>query len=99
MQVVVSGKHLDVSEALQEHATQRARKACEHLTSPPANCKVILAIDANTNKAEMAIHHRGRDFFAQGESADDMYVAIDAASNKLRRQLDDFNGKEQASRR
>lgn len=99
MQVVVSGRHMDVTEALQEHATQRALKACDHLVAAPANCKVVLGLDSGVHRAEFVVHHRGRDFVARSENPGDMYAAIDAASNKLRRQLDDFSSKGQAGRR
>lgn len=99
MQVVVSGRHLEVTEALQSHATQRAQKACDHLSDPPAHCKVVIGRDASLNHAEFVLHYHGRDFTSSAESPSDMYAAIDAAANRLRRQLDDFSGKVQASRR
>ena len=98
MQVVVSGRHMEVTDALHEHATTNANKACGNLFPPPINCKVTLGIESHKNKAEMAVHFHGRDFFAHGESPNDMYAAIDIAAGKLRRQLRDQSGKEQDAR-
>ena len=94
MQVIVSGKHLEVTEALQEHATQKAQKACDHLSQLPAHCKVILSQENHANNVEFIVHHQGHDFVANASNNKDMYVAIDSAANKLRRQLDDFNSKQ-----
>ena len=99
MQVVVRGKRIDVTEALQEHATQRAQKACEHLTVPPTHCKVTLSLDSYESKVEMVVHYHGRDFFSHSKSTEDMYAAIDTAASKLQRQLDNLNGKEHEARR
>ena len=94
MQVVVSGKHLDITPALQEHATTKVRKACDHLKQLPTRCQVILSKEGLENKAEFILHYQGHDFVAHANSQEDMYKTIDATAIKIRRQLDDFRNKQ-----
>ena len=98
MQVSLTARHFAITAALKEHAEAKARKACSHLTNLPSRCQVVLIKDAHVHKAEINLHYHGHDLSAHGDSSADMYVAIDQATSRLKRQLDDINSKENHNR-
>ena len=90
MRVVINCQHVDLTSALKEHVEAKVYKACDMLTAPPANCTTHLTVDGSAHKAEFVMHYKGHDFTASASNHSDMYVAIDSAVTKLRRQLTDF---------
>ncbi len=86
MQLSITGRHLDVTNALREYVAtkvNRLERHYDHIT----NVQVVLAVNKVEQSAE-AIVHAGHhhEIFADAR-ADDMYAAIDALSDKLDRQL------------
>ena len=86
MQLSITGRHIDVTDALRNYVTtkiNRLERHYDHITK----VQVVLAVNKAGQTAE-AIVHAGRqhDIFADAK-ADDMYAAIDALSDKLDRQL------------
>lgn len=85
MQMVISGHHVELTDALKDYVQSKLEKVerhFDHITS----MKVILSIDKLVQKAEATIHIAGADLFANAESAD-MYAAIDLLTDKLDRQI------------
>ncbi len=86
MQLSITGRHLDVTDALKEYVTSkitRLERHYDHIT----NVQVVLAVDKLTQRAEAIIHAgHGQEIFADAES-EDLYAAVDALSDKLDRQL------------
>ncbi len=86
MQLSITGRHLDVTDALKDYVTNkisRLERHYDHIT----NIQVVLAVDKMAQTAEAIVragHHQ--EIFADAE-ADDLYAAIDALSDKLDRQL------------
>ena len=99
MKIDVTGKHVELTEALRQRAISRVSKAFEHLVEQPAHCHVILSHVRHNHTAEIVAHHLGRDFAAEATAPSDMYAAIDAASGKLRRQLDETAERSRSRRR
>ena len=85
MQVKISGHHVEVTEALQQHVEEKMRKLVKHSDSI-TNGQVTLTVDRNTHKAEATIHLSGADLHASCEQ-NDMYSAIDSMVSKLDRQV------------
>ena len=86
MQLNITGRHMDVTDALRNYVAtkvNRLERHYDHIT----NVQVVLAVNKAGQRAE-AIVHAGHqhEIFADAE-AKDMYAAIDALSDKLDRQL------------
>ena len=86
MQLSITGRHLNVTEALRNYVTTkvgRLERHYDHIT----NVQVVLAVNKTTQFAEAIVHAgHGQEIFADAE-ADDLYAAIDALADKLDRQL------------
>ncbi|MDY7025862.1 MAG: ribosome-associated translation inhibitor RaiA [Pseudomonadota bacterium] len=85
MQLIVSGQNIDVTESLKTYAQtkfERLERHFDQITSATA----ILGLESNLHHAEVTLHVKGNDLFADAKE-DDMYKAIDATMHKLDRQL------------
>jgi len=85
MQLSITGHHIDVTDALRAHVTekiQRLERHYDHIT----NVHVVLTVEKLVQRAEATVHTSGADLFADA-SADDLYAAIDALADKLDRQV------------
>ena len=86
MQLTITGRHLDVTDALRNYVNTkvaRLERHYDHIT----NVQVVLAVDKTAQTAEAIVHAgHGQEIFADAE-ADDLYAAIDALSDKLDRQI------------
>jgi len=85
MQMIISGHHGEVTQALKEYVHNKLAKVerhFDHITS----MQVILSIEKLAQKAEATIRISGAELFANAESQD-MYAAIDQLTDKLDRQI------------
>lgn len=85
MQLSISGHHLDITDAIKQHAEEKLSKIKHHFDHL-ININMILAVEKGVQKAEASIHVSGADLFAKAES-EDMYVSIDRMVNKLDAQV------------
>jgi putative sigma-54 modulation protein len=85
MQMTIHGHHLEITDPIREHVKSKLSKLERHY-QPINSISVFLSIDKSIQKAEATIHVSGAELFANAEY-DDLYVAIDALSDKLDRQL------------
>ena len=91
MQLTVSGHHIEITDALRDHVSekfQKLQRPIERITT----IDVTLVVEKATHKAEANLHVSGADLFASAES-EDMYAAIDALADKLDRQISKHKGK------
>jgi putative sigma-54 modulation protein len=90
MQIKVSGRHIDVTEAIRAYAAEKAGKL-------PRYFDRVQAIDVILDKGpkngdlhvEMIVDAEHADPFVANASGADLYACIDDAVNKLERQLTD----------
>ena len=85
MQLSISGRHLDVTDALKEHVASKLTKLerhYDHIT----NVHVVLSVDKLDQRAEATAHASGAELFADAV-AEDLYAAIDMLADKLDRQV------------
>jgi ribosomal subunit interface protein len=99
--VTISGRHVAVTDAMREHARQRAEKLAT-LSQHLMRAKITLSIEPGRQIAEViASVRRHGEMVAKSESHD-MYAAIDAAIAKIEKQLhrieDRFRAKRDAAR-
>jgi len=85
MQLTVSGHHIDITDALRTHVSDKFDKLQRHIDHI-TKIEVTLIVEKQLHKAEAGLHVSGADLFASAES-DDMYAAIDALADKLDRQI------------
>lgn len=85
MNLSISGHHLEVTPALREYVTAKLERIRRHFDQV-IDVSVFLSVDKLVQKAEISLHVRGKDLFAEASDAD-LYAAIDALVDKLDRQV------------
>lgn len=85
MQVIVTGHHLEVTEALKAHIDAKFEKLARHFDNV-TDVHVILSVEKLIKKAEATLKLNGATLFAE-DHQEDMYAAIDEMVDKLERQI------------
>ena len=85
MQINVTFRHMDTSDALGRHATEKLQ-GLGHYFDRVHNVNVVLSTERNQHIAEVTVHSPGEVFKATA-STEDMYSTIDAVLEKLERHL------------
>ena len=85
MQVIISGHHLEITDALKAHTEDKFSKLARHFDKV-TDVHVILSVEKLVQKAEATLHFAGTKFFAE-DHQEDMYAAIDELVTKLDRQI------------
>ena len=85
MRISVTFRDIDSSDPLRNHAEEKLAKLDTFLTEA-ADIHVILEMEGNEHKAEMNVLEKNLKTSASATS-DDMYKSINAAYDKLERQL------------
>ena len=85
MQVIVTGHHLEITDALRAHIDAKFEKLARHFDNV-TDVHVILSVEKLVQKAEATLQLSGAKLFAE-DSQEDMYAAIDAMVDKLERQI------------
>jgi putative sigma-54 modulation protein len=85
MQVSISGQHMDMTDALKQHVSEKMDKIIRHFDHV-TNAQVVLHVEKEDHFAEANIHAKGASIHATGV-ASDMYAAIDDMIAKLDRQV------------
>jgi putative sigma-54 modulation protein len=94
MQIFLTGRNLEVTEALRRYAEEkvgRLQRYLERITS----AHITLSVEKYRQVAEVTL--RVRDLTIRGEeSSEDLYASIDLVAEKLERQVQKYKGKIQA---
>ena len=85
MQVSVTGRHVEVTEAMKQHVEDKIAKIKRHFDHV-TNVHVILTVEKLEQKAEATVQISGAKLFADDVQGD-MYAAIDNMVDKLDRQI------------
>ncbi len=96
MQVSVTGRHVEVTEAMKQHVEDKIAKIKRHFDHV-TDVHVILTVEKLEQKAEATVQISGAKLFADDVQAD-MYAAIDNMVDKLDRQIIKHKEKVQAHR-
>ncbi|WP_020564999.1 ribosome hibernation-promoting factor, HPF/YfiA family [Methylosarcina fibrata] len=91
MHVIVTGHHLEITEALKAHIDAKFEKLARHFDNV-TDVHVILTVEKLVQKAEATLQISGAKLFAE-DSQEDMYVAIDNMVDKLDRQITKYKEK------
>jgi putative sigma-54 modulation protein len=97
MNVSITFRHMDASEAIKKHASAKLEKLQRFLRQP-MTAKVTISVDKLKHVAEARISSGGAHLEAK-ESSDDMYVSIDRMIDKLDRQIRVTKGAAESRRR
>lgn len=97
MNVRITFRHMDSSEAVKAHTKQKLTKLQKFLREP-MTAKVTLSLDKLAHVAETHIQSGGSRHEAK-ETSDDMYTSIDKVMAKLERQIRGDKGVKQAKQK
>ena len=87
MQVSVTGRSFDVTDALKGYVEQKADRLERHFGHGSEHLHVVLdLIGKHEHFVEANVHINGKDIHAEA-SHEDMYAAIDAMTDKMDRQM------------
>ena len=86
MKVSISGRHVDVTDAMRDHADERVRKL-ERYSHHVTRLSVTLGIEGDRHTAEVIAHVRRKGELVARSETHDMYQSIDHAAEKLEKQL------------
>ena len=81
MQVSVTFRHIEATEALREHAERRVERIAKYLHRP-IDAHVVLSVTKRRHAAEIVLN-ADRTTFSAKEETTDLYSAIDLAADKL----------------
>ncbi len=97
MEITVSGRKTTVTDALRAHVDEKIGTAVKVFDIEPMTVDVVLRYEKNPSIAQPAIVEvtvRCRGYVVRvAEHGSDMYLAIDAAADKIARQLRKFKTK------
>jgi putative sigma-54 modulation protein len=86
MQLVVTGRHMSVSDAMKAYAEKRLQKLT-HFFNRIVEIRVVLDYEGSNSTVECIVDVEHTEDLVAREVDADMYKAIDAVADKLERQL------------
>ena len=91
MQVQISGRHMEMTDALKAYVENGLGKLRTHFDKV-IDADVVLSVEKHRHIAEMTLHANGIRIHGK-ESSPDMYASVDAVLEKLDRQVRRFKGR------
>ncbi len=85
MNLNIAGHHIEVTPALRDYVTSKLDRVIRHFDNV-TNVHVVLSVEKLIQKAEITVHVKGKDIYADSSDAD-LYAAIDGLVDKLNRQV------------
>ena len=87
MLFTISGKHIEITDAIREHAKDKTEKLPRYYNSINRIEVIIDGNDGGTPSVEIIASAEHSNVFIAKESGEDTYACIDTAVHKLERQL------------
>jgi len=97
MNITVTFRHVDASDALKKRATEKISKLQKFLRQP-MTARVTVSLEKLKHEVEARISSGGQRYEAH-EATQDMYESIDKVMDKLERQIRGSKGAAQAKKR
>lgn len=85
MHIILSGHHIDITDALRDYVNTKMERLERHFDSV-TDIHVVLSVEKLRQKADATVNVSGSKLYAE-TTDEDMYAAIDALVDKLDRQL------------
>lgn len=93
MDIIVTGRHLEITEPLREYASQRLGKI-ERYYDRVSKTEVILGKqEPSRYDVEIIVHVDHHEHFVAEDTGEDLYRCIDMATDKAARQVHDHKEK------
>lgn len=92
MEITVTGRHMDITPAIRQYASEKASKLPRYFD----RIQLIEVIAHKTDghqELEIIVHVERTDPFVCKSAGSDLYACIDEAVNKLERRLTDHKGR------
>lgn len=93
MMFQLSGRHMDVTEAIHDYAQKKCSRLHRYFDKIQSTEGVIVRHDAHAFEVELILSVEHASPFVARHVHDDVYQAIDATVDKLERQLTDHKEK------
>jgi putative sigma-54 modulation protein len=90
MQINITGRHLEITNALREYVTTKIEKLGKYLHIVEAH--IILSVEKYRHTAEVTLQAKRTKIHGQEETGD-MYQAIDSVIDKIEKQIKKRKGK------
>jgi putative sigma-54 modulation protein len=97
MNISVTFRHVDASEAIRDRATEKFAKLQKFLRQP-MTARVTVSLEKLLHQIEARVSSGGEHYEAH-EATDDMYASIDKVIDKLERQIRGTKGAAQSKKR
>jgi putative sigma-54 modulation protein len=85
MQVTITGRHMEITQALRDYTQQRLKKVSRY-SFKPIEAAVRLSVEKYRHAAEITLWVDGNRILAK-EETDEMYRSIDMAMDKIEQRL------------
>jgi|ERR1035438_6904879 putative sigma-54 modulation protein len=85
MNLNITGHHIEVTPAIHDYVIGKLDRVIRHFDNV-TSVHVVLSVQKLEQKAEVTLHVKGKDIFADSQDAD-LYAAIDILADKLDRQV------------
>lgn len=96
MQISITFRHMDASDAMKELVTEKVARVKKYLQGP-IEASVVLSVEKYLHACDVTIQ-MGGNIYKGHEETDDMYASIDKVMDKIERQIDKSKGRARASR-
>ena len=93
MEITVSGRHLEITPAIRQYATEKVGKLPRYFDRVQQISIIADKQDNHTFNVEIIVDAEGHDRFVGRSTGPDLYAGIDACVDKLERQLTDHKEK------
>lgn len=93
MEITVSGKHLEITEAIRAYAQEKAGKLSKFFNHIQSIEVIADTSRGNYYEIEMIVHVGRHDPFIATTRGENLYATIDQTQSKLERQLTDHKEK------
>ena len=90
MNIAITFRHLEASDAVRDYATEKVAKLQKFLRAP-MRARVTVAYENKTHRCECEIN-AGSQHFVATHAGEDMYASIDYVADKLERQINHEHG-------
>lgn len=88
METIVSGRHLDITDAIRKYATDKLNKLPRYYDRITV-IEAVLSKNDRSHEVEVIVQAERTDPFVCKINGNDLYACIDDAVDKLERQLTD----------
>ena len=82
MELAITFRNLDSTEAIRDFAEKRFKKVEKHLLDPTSAHITLSVDDRHRHRADITVHTKGEPLHAS-EMTEDMYAAINKAMDKV----------------